>query len=73
MKLTENERSELLRQANARNVRADSARHARLILLVASGQREQADAFYAQTLLDLPQARQNAKFRALLDTPAPTQ
>ena len=37
MKLTENERSELLRQANARNGRADSARHARLILLLADG------------------------------------
>lgn len=37
MKLTENERSELLRQANARNGRADSARHARLILLLAEG------------------------------------
>ena len=37
MKLTESERSELLRQANARNGRADSARHARLILLLAEG------------------------------------
>lgn len=37
MILTENERSELLRQANARNGRADSARHARLILLLADG------------------------------------
>ena len=37
MILTENERSELLRQANARNGRADSARHARLILLLAEG------------------------------------
>jgi len=37
MKLTENERSELLRQANARHGRADSARHARLILLLADG------------------------------------
>ncbi len=37
MKLTENERSELLRQAKARNGRADSARHARLILLLAEG------------------------------------
>ena len=37
MKLTDNERSELLRQANARNGRADSARHARLILLLAEG------------------------------------
>ncbi len=37
MKLTESERSELLRQANARNGRADSARHARLILLLADG------------------------------------
>jgi transposase len=35
MKLTENERSELLRQASARNGRADLARHARLILLLA--------------------------------------
>jgi len=37
MKLTDNERSELLRQANARNGRADSARHARLILSLAEG------------------------------------
>lgn len=37
MNLTDNERSELLRQANARNGRADSARHARLILLLAEG------------------------------------
>lgn len=37
MKLTENERSELHRQASARNGRADSARHARLILLLAEG------------------------------------
>ena len=42
-----------------------------LVLLVASGQREQAEAFYAQTLQDLPEARQNAKFRALLQTPLP--
>ncbi|HEV7123093.1 MAG TPA: IS630 family transposase [Rhodanobacter sp.] len=37
MKLTKNERMELQRQANARNGRADSARHARLILLLADG------------------------------------
>lgn len=37
MKLTKNERMELQRQANARNGRADSARHARLILLLAEG------------------------------------
>ena len=37
MKLTKNERRELQRQANARNGRADSARHARLILLLAEG------------------------------------
>jgi transposase len=35
MKLTRNERMELQRQANVRNGRADSARHARLILLLA--------------------------------------
>lgn len=35
MKLTRNERMELQRQASARNGRADSARHARLILLLA--------------------------------------
>ena len=35
MKLTESERKELQRQAGARNGRADSARHARLILLLA--------------------------------------
>ena len=44
-----------------------------LVLLAASGQREQAEAFYAQTLRDLPEARQNAKFRALLDTPSPAK
>ncbi len=37
MKLTETERMELQRQASARNVRADVARHARLILLLADG------------------------------------
>jgi len=37
MKLTKNERMELQRQAGARNGRADSARHARLILLLADG------------------------------------
>jgi transposase len=37
MKLTKSERVELNRQANARNGRADSARHARLILLLAEG------------------------------------
>lgn len=37
MKLTKSERMELQRQAAARNGRADSARHARLILLLADG------------------------------------
>lgn len=37
MKLTERERMELQHQAGARNGRADSARHARLILLLADG------------------------------------
>ena len=37
MKLTKSERVELQRQAGARNGRADSARHARLILLLADG------------------------------------
>ena len=37
MKLTKSERVELQRQAGARNGRADSARHARLILLLAEG------------------------------------
>lgn len=37
MRLTKNERVELQRQAGARNGRADSARHARLILLLACG------------------------------------
>ncbi len=37
MKLTTQERKELQRQARARNGRADSARHARLILLLADG------------------------------------
>lgn len=44
-----------------------------LVLLVASGQREQAEAFYAQTLQDLPQARYNEKFRSLLPTPSPAK
>src|SRR5213075_1719961 len=35
MKLTRRERMELQRQASARNGRADSARHARLVLLLA--------------------------------------
>lgn len=37
MRLTENERMELQRQANARTGRADSARRARLVLLLAEG------------------------------------
>lgn len=37
MKLTKSERAELQWQASARNGRADSARHARLILLLAQG------------------------------------
>jgi transposase len=37
MELSEAERMELQRQANARNGRADSARHARLILLLTEG------------------------------------
>src|SRR5438045_9346191 len=37
MKLTKSERMELRRQAGARNGRADSARRARLILLLAQG------------------------------------
>jgi transposase len=37
MKLTKSERMELQRQAGARNARADVARHARLILLLAEG------------------------------------
>jgi transposase len=37
MKLSESERMELERQAGTRNGRADSARHARLILLLADG------------------------------------
>ena len=37
MKLTKNERMELQRQVGARNGRADAARHARLILLLADG------------------------------------
>jgi transposase len=37
MRLTKNERMELQRQAGARNGRADSARHARLILSLADG------------------------------------
>src|SRR6266478_9564726 len=37
MKLTKSERMELQRQASTRNGRADAARHARLILLLAEG------------------------------------
>jgi len=37
MKLTKSEQAELQRQANARNARADSARRARLVLLLAEG------------------------------------
>lgn len=37
MKLSKTERAELRRQASARNGRADSARHARLVLLLAEG------------------------------------
>lgn len=37
MILTNSERMELQRRTNARNARADSARHARLILLLADG------------------------------------
>jgi len=44
-----------------------------VVLLVASGQREQAEAFFTQTLKDLPEARYNAKFRALLHTPSPVK
>ena len=37
MKLTKSESAEFQRRASARNGRADSARHARLILLLADG------------------------------------
>ena len=37
MELTQTELMELQRQASARNARADSARHARLILLLSEG------------------------------------
>ena len=37
MKLTESESIELRRRANARTTSAESARHARLILLLADG------------------------------------
>jgi len=37
MKLTQSERMELQQQASSRSVRADAARHARLILLLADG------------------------------------
>ena len=43
-----------------------------LLLLAASGQHEAAQAFYEQTLHELPQAAQDTTFRALLDTPAST-
>ena len=44
-----------------------------LALLVAGGQRKQAEDFYAKTLRELPQARSNTKFRALLDKPPPDE
>lgn len=40
-----------------------------LLFLVSSGQREAAQAFYDQTLRDIPDAAQNKAFRALLDAP----
>ena len=48
MKLTKSERMELQRQAGARNARADVARHARLILLLAAGMASQGAAFLLQ-------------------------
>ena len=39
-----------------------------LLFLVSSGQSEAAQAFYDQTLHDIPDAAQNKAFRALLDT-----
>jgi tetratricopeptide (TPR) repeat protein len=41
-----------------------------LQLLAASGQRDAAETFYAQTLRELPQAANNKALRAALDTPA---
>jgi hypothetical protein len=43
-----------------------------LLLLAASGQHAEAEKFYAQTVHELPQARDDAAFRALLDTPPST-
>jgi hypothetical protein len=43
-----------------------------LLLLAASGQHAEAEKFYAQTVRELPQARNDAAFRALLDTPPST-
>ncbi|HSN42219.1 MAG TPA: hypothetical protein VLT92_18770, partial [Burkholderiales bacterium] len=43
-----------------------------LLILAASGQREAAQDFYAQTLRDLPQSAHDAAFRAALDTPRST-
>ena len=40
-----------------------------LALLAATGQHEEARAFYDQTLRELPQARTDVQFRAALDTP----
>lgn len=40
-----------------------------LAVLAATGQRDAAQAFYDQTLRDLPEARQDARLRAVLDTP----
>ena len=61
----------LARNAAKENPRDLQMRANVLMLLVASGQHEEAEKFYTQTLRDLPQASGNAKFRALLDTPAP--
>jgi hypothetical protein len=44
-------------------------RRNRLLLLAASGDHQAAQAFYEQTVRELPQAARDAKFRALLDTP----
>jgi hypothetical protein len=43
-----------------------------LLLLAASGQHAEAEKFYAQTVHELPQARNDAAFRALLDSPPVT-
>lgn len=62
----------LARDAVKENPRDMQMRKNLLLLLTASGKREAAEKFYAQTLQELPQAAQDKAFRTLLDTPSST-